>query len=130
MLVDWDISIRRACKVLKFGTSSYHCKSRRTGQAPLERRIKEICETRVRYGYRRVHVHLRRDGWKINMEKTRRIYSELGLQLRNKHPKRRVIANGSMARSSISGNWICLSRKGCVTWEPIDNLRKPKSLCC
>ncbi len=46
----------------------------------------------MRYGYRRVHVHLRRDGWKINMKKTRRIYSELGLQLRNKHPKRRVKA--------------------------------------
>ena len=72
--------------------STYHYKSRRTGQVPLERRIKEICETRVRYGYRRVHVHLRRDGWKINMKKTRRIYSELGLQLRNKHPKRRVKA--------------------------------------
>lgn len=43
----------------------------RTG--PLERRIKEICETRVRYGYRRVHVHLRRDGGKINMKNTRRI---------------------------------------------------------
>ena len=92
MLVDWGISIRRACKVLRFDTSSYHYKARRTGQAPLERRIKEICETRVRYGYRRVHVHLRRDGWKINMKKTRRIYSELGLRLRNKHPKRRVKA--------------------------------------
>ncbi len=92
MLVDWGISIRRACKVLRFDTSTYHYKSRRTGQALLERRIKEICETRVRYGYRRVHVHLRRDGWKINMKKTRRIYSELGLQLRNKHPKRRVKA--------------------------------------
>ena len=46
----------------------------------------------MRYGYRRVHVHLLRDGWKINMKKTRRIYSELGLQLRNKHPKRRVKA--------------------------------------
>ncbi|WP_320203887.1 IS3 family transposase [Agrobacterium rosae] len=92
MLVDWGISIRRACKVLTFDTSSYQYKSRRTGQAPLERRIKEICETRVRYGYRRVHVHLRRDGWTINMKKTRRIYSELGLQLRNKRPKRRVKA--------------------------------------
>lgn len=73
MLVDWGISIRRACKVLMFDTSSYHYKFRGIGQAPLERRIKEICETRVRYGYRRVHVHLRRDGWKINMKKTRRI---------------------------------------------------------
>jgi putative transposase len=62
MLVDWGISIRRACKALKFDTSTYQDKSRRTGQAGLELRIKEICETRVRYGYRRVHVLLRREG--------------------------------------------------------------------
>jgi putative transposase len=65
-------------------TSTYHYRSRRPGQADLERRIKEICQTRVRYGYRRVHVLLRRDGWSINQKKTRRIYRELGLQLRNK----------------------------------------------
>ena len=71
-MADWGVSIRRACKVLTFDTSTYHYKSRRTGQAALERRIKEICETRVRYGYRRVHVLLRREGWTINMKKTRR----------------------------------------------------------
>ncbi len=108
MLVDWGISIRRACKVLKFDISTYHYKSRRTGQAPLERRIKEICETRVRYGSRRVHVHLRRDGWIINMKKTRRIYSELGLQLRNKHPKRRVKAKLRDDRQEAVGpNDVC-----------------------
>ena len=37
--------------------------NRERGQAGLERRIKEICETCVRYGYRRVHVLLRREGW-------------------------------------------------------------------
>ena len=46
----------------------------------------------MRYGYRRVHVLLRREGWLINQKKTRRIYKELGLQLRNKIPKRRVKA--------------------------------------
>jgi putative transposase len=89
---EWDVSIRRACRVLEMDTSTYHYKSRRRGQADLERRIKEICETRVRYGYRRVHVLLRRDGWLINLKRTRRIYRELGLQLRNKSPKRRVKA--------------------------------------
>jgi len=92
MLADWGISIRRARKALKFDISTYHYKSRRTGQPALERRIKEICETRVRYGYWRVHVLRRREGWMINMKKTRRIYNELGLHLRNKHPKRRVKA--------------------------------------
>jgi len=33
----------------------------------------------VRYGYRRVHVLLRREAWRINQKKTRRIYRELGL---------------------------------------------------
>lgn len=46
--------------------------------------------TRVRYGYQPVHVLLRREGWLISMKKTRRTYKELGHELRNKHPKRRV----------------------------------------
>lgn len=90
--MDWHVSIRRACRVLLFDTSSYHYRARRRGQADIEKRIREICETRVRYGYRRIHVLLRREGWLINMKRVRRIYSELGLQLRNKTPKRRVKA--------------------------------------
>jgi len=88
----WGVSIRRACRVLLVDTSSYHYKSRRCGQADLELRIKDICQTRVRYGYRRVHVLLRREGWMLNHKRTRRIYRKLGLQLRNKTPKRRVKA--------------------------------------
>jgi len=72
--------------------STYHYTSRRPEQAGLKRRIKEICETRVRYVYRRVHVLLDREGWDINIKKTYRIYREMGMQLRNKTPKRRVKA--------------------------------------
>ena len=61
------------------------------GQAGLEQRIREICQTRVRFGYRRIQVQLRREGWPIN-EKERSGFRELGLQLRNKTPKRRVKA--------------------------------------
>ena len=92
MRTDWDVSIRRACRVCLLDTSTYHYKSRRPGQAGLELRIREICQTRVRYGYRRVHIQLRREGWWHGQNKTRRIYRELGLQLRNKTPKRRVKA--------------------------------------
>ena len=56
-----------------FDPSSYHYNSRRPGQAVLEKRIGEICQTRVRYGYRRVHVLLLREGWRINQKKTRRL---------------------------------------------------------
>jgi putative transposase len=89
---EWRISIRRACRALEVDRSTYHYKSRRSGQAVIEQRIREICHVRVRYGYRRVHILLRREGGIINQKKTRRIYRELGLQLRNKTPKRRVRA--------------------------------------
>ena len=103
MCNDWAVSIRTACGALRFDRSTFHYQSRRADQAPVERRIREICETRVRYGYRRVHVLLRRDGWEINMKKTRRIYNELGLQLRNKHPKRRVKAKLREDRHEAAG---------------------------
>lgn len=90
--VEWGVSERRACSALLVNRSSGQYRSRRPEQAPLKARIKEICETRVRYGVRRVHVQLRREGWEINHKKTYRVYRELGLQLRNKTPKRRVKA--------------------------------------
>ena len=86
------MSIRRACEVIRFDPRTYRYKSRRHGQAALEQRIREICQTRVRFVYRRVHVLLRREGWEINAKKTYRIYRELGMQLWNKTPKRRVKA--------------------------------------
>lgn len=92
MCQDWAISIRRACGALDFDRSTHHYTSRRADQAGLERRIREICEIRVRYGYRRVHVLLEREGWGTNIKRTYRIYRDLGLQLRNKTPKRRVKA--------------------------------------
>lgn len=84
------MTIRRACAALHFDRSTYHYQSRRTDPAFLKKRIKEICETHVRYGYRRVYYILRRDGWHVNLKKVYRLYRELGLQLRNKTPKRRV----------------------------------------
>ena len=101
---EWDVSIRRACRVLEFDTSTYHYKARRRDQAGIEARIRDICETRVRYGYRRVHVLLRREGWEINHKRTRRIYSELGMQLRNKTPKRRVKAKLRQDRQEAVGS--------------------------
>ena len=65
--------------------STYHYRSRRPDQATLRKRIREIAETRMRYGYRRIHVLLRREGWQINHKRTRRLYREEGLQLRNKN---------------------------------------------
>src|SRR5262245_45256985 len=88
----WQVSIRRACRALPVNRSTYHYRSRRAGQAHLSECIREIATTRVRYGYRRIHVLLRRDGWRVNPKRVYRLYREMGLQLRNKTPKRRVKA--------------------------------------
>jgi putative transposase len=66
-------------------------------------RNKEICQTRVRFGYQRVHVLLRREGWAINQKKTYRLYKGLGMQLRNKSPKRRVKAKERADRAEAVG---------------------------
>ena len=89
---DWKVSIRRACTIILFDPKTHRYKSRRSDPAPLKMRIREICQTHVRYGYRRVCYVLRREGWLVNQKKVYRIYREMGLQLRNKSPKRRVKA--------------------------------------
>lgn len=103
MRANWQVSIRRACAVIRFDPRTYRYTSRRPGQAALEQRIREICQTRIRFGYRRVHVLLRREGWEINAKKTYRIYKELGMQLRNKTPKRRVKAKLREDRAEAVG---------------------------
>jgi putative transposase len=98
----WRVSIRRACRAVPVDRSTYHYRSKRAGQAPLAKRIQEIAETRVRYGYRRIHVLLRREGWPVNVKRVCRLYREQGLQLRNKSPKRRVKAKLREGRSSAT----------------------------
>jgi putative transposase len=99
----WKVSIRHACRALQIEPSLYHYKSRRLAQANLKQRIKEIAETRVRYGYRRIHVLLRREGWQVNHKRVNRLYREMGLQLRNKSPKRKVKAKLREGRSAPAG---------------------------
>jgi putative transposase len=96
----WQVSIRHACQALAVDRSTYHYRSKRTGQAVLMKRIREIAETRVRYGYRRIHVLLRREGWPVNAKRVCRLYREMGLQLRSKSPKRRVKAQLPEDRST------------------------------
>ncbi len=51
--------------------------------------MKELSEVRVSYGYRRLHVLLRREGWGVNHKRTYRLYREEGLGLKRRRPKRR-----------------------------------------
>ena len=90
--VVWGVSMRRACAIVGGSRSSLYYRHKRDTQAVLRQRIREIAETRVRWGYRRIHVLLKREGWRINAKRVHRLYCLEGLQLRNKTPKRKVSA--------------------------------------
>jgi putative transposase len=58
----------------------------------------EIVRTRIRYGYRRVHIMLRREGWKVGRNLIWRLYREEGLMLRSKRARRRKMVVHREAR--------------------------------
>ena len=69
-------------------------RSVRPDQAPLRQRIRDLSRTRVRYGYFRIYILLRREGWLVNHKRVYRLYREDGLSLRLKRPRRNVSAVG------------------------------------
>jgi putative transposase len=70
--------------------SSYYYRKHRDTQDELRVRLKDLAAARVRYGYRRLHVLLRREGWSINHKRVYRLYKQEGLSLRLKTKKKRV----------------------------------------
>ncbi|TFB09410.1 hypothetical protein E3V36_06840 [Candidatus Marinimicrobia bacterium MT.SAG.2] len=68
--------------------STYHYKSRLGRQELLRMRLKDLAYSRVSYGYRRLHILLRREGWMVNHKRIYRLYVEEGLTLKRRKPKR------------------------------------------
>jgi putative transposase len=85
----YEVSTRRACEVVQIVRRSYYYKSTADPQTALRIRLRDLAKARVQYGYRRLHVLLRREGWPINAKRVYRLYREEGLALRTKRPRRR-----------------------------------------
>jgi putative transposase len=62
--------------------------ARRDDQCALRRRLRELAAVRVRFGYRRLTVLLRREGWHVNAKRVWRLYREEGLTVRTKGRKK------------------------------------------
>lgn len=88
----YEVSERRACRMARISRTVHRYESIRPSQDALRARIRDIARTRIRYGYKRIHVLLRREGWKINHKRTYRLYCLEGLQLRTRRPRRHVSA--------------------------------------
>jgi len=76
--------------VLGIGRSSLRYQNRKDPQYALRIRLRDLAASRVHYGYRRLHVLLRREGWKVNAKRVYRLYKLEGLSLRLKKSKKRV----------------------------------------
>lgn len=97
------MSERRACRAMGFGRASHRYLSRRDPAVELRMRIKELAESRVRYGCRRLHVLLQREGWQINHRRSYRLCSEEGLSIRTRSPRRRRACRSRAGRADADG---------------------------
>jgi len=84
----YGASQTQACAAMMISRSVYHYRPRRRDQTPLVNRIKVIAAARVRYGYQRVHILLRREGWLVNRKRVYRLYRLEGLSLFQRRPRR------------------------------------------
>lgn len=86
-----QVSQRRACSVLDVDRSSVRYRSVRPDDAELRKAMKAVAAERRRFGYRRVHVMLERQGWQVNQKKLRRLYREEKLQVRKRGGRKRAL---------------------------------------
>jgi putative transposase len=99
----------QACRVMMISRSLYRYRSRAMDQTLLVLRIKEIAAARVRYGYQRIHVLLRREGWQINRKRVYRLYRMEGLSLYQRRPKRSRAAQQRQGNAQVTAIDECWS---------------------
>jgi putative transposase len=100
--------MRKACAAIRLSRVVYLYKSKARDTTALVMRMKEITRTRVHYGYRRVHVMLRREGFGDNHKRVYRLYRQEGLSLRHKRPRRSKAAQARQpqkAAQAINQIW-------------------------
>ena len=109
LLTEYRVSERRACATVFLQRSVYRYVGHPRDDRAVRQRLKEIAETRVRYGFERIQVLLRREGWRDNHKRTYRIYKEEGLNLRSKRPRRNKTAAHRQQRPLLTGPHQCWS---------------------
>ena len=91
------VSERRACDIIGTDRTSIRYRSQRSDDAALRRRLRELAHQRRRFGHRRLHILLLRDGVRINRKRTQRLCTEEGLSVRKRKSRRRAVG----ARASL-----------------------------
>ncbi len=94
--MDWAMkercySQRRACALAGIDPRVYRRRPTRPEDRELRQRLRELSGERRRFGYRRLHILLKREGWQVNWKKLYRIYREEGLTVRKRGGRKRAI---------------------------------------
>lgn len=84
------ISVRRACRLLELRRSTWYYTPHRADDRALRMRLRELALARPRYGYRRLAILLRREGWRVNDKRIYRIYKDEDLMVRTKRRRKRA----------------------------------------
>jgi len=102
-----QVSERRACSTMGADRSTVRYRSIRPPDDALRRRLRALSTERRRFGYRRLHILLRREGWRVNHKKLRRLYREEGLQVRKRGGRKRAIGTRTpmMTPSGPNQRW-------------------------
>ena len=98
--MEYPISVNRSCTLIHLQKSVYYYQSKGRGDELLRMRMKELAAIRVRYGFWRLHILLRREGFTDNHKRMYRVYKEEGLNLRSKRPRR----NRSAAHRTLTSS--------------------------
>ena len=105
MKQDYAFSERRACRLMMVAVTTYRYRSQRTDE-PLRTKLVELAREKPRFGYRRLHVLLRRSGERVNHKRLHRIYCEAGLRIRRKKRKHCVREGKPLvARTAANQEW-------------------------
>jgi len=104
------VPVRRACRATGVARSLITYHSGKAPQTALRARLQELAAVRVSYGYQRLHILLRREGWRVNHKRIYRLYGEEALALRRRRPRRRrsAVPRGrasSQPGRTRSGRW-------------------------
>jgi transposase InsO family protein len=98
----YQVSQRRASRVLsRWRSTLRYCRTPRSGEAALIKALRRLARRHPRYGYKRIHARLVKQGWRVNRKRVRRLWNALGLRrkLRLKKPRKLGPKPGSSANS-------------------------------
>jgi len=95
----FDMSERRACRIIGCVRMTVRYRSRRSNDAELRARLRALAHERRRFGYRRLHVFLKQEGFRVNHKRLFRLYREERLMVRRRGGRKRAL--GTRAPMSI-----------------------------